>query len=296
MIIKQFNIDNEVLLNLINSKNLHRKYSAYEKRQMVLDYINGFSSLDIQYKYNIKPSTFLEMLHKFKIPVRTNKENSRKYERDSYFFDSIDCEEKAYWLGFMYADGYVTKRNQLGISLSIKDIFHLQKFLNSIKSNAPINTYLSSGYSQSEYGRVLIADDILVNGAISQGVFRNKSNVLKSPKISKELTPHFIRGYFDGDGCITYFCKRSCYRNYAIKILSTDDLLDYVKEAIHVNNIGTIHRYYKRKSSQIVSSIELTGNNQVEKFLKYIYNNATIYLDRKYEKYIDFLKYRNCPS
>ena len=44
-------------------------------------------------------------------------------------FETIDTEEKAYWLGFMYADGYIgASRYSVGINLSLKDIDHLKKF------------------------------------------------------------------------------------------------------------------------------------------------------------------------
>ena len=69
----------------------------------------------------------------------------RLYTLNENFFETIDTEDKAYWLGFIYADGYITKsktgQHNLGIKLSIKDLAHLQKFALDIKTNKPIGIY-----------------------------------------------------------------------------------------------------------------------------------------------------------
>ena len=71
-----------------------------------------------------------------------------KYTYNKDFFEVIDTEEKAYWLGFIFADGYVNQsknelggciNNELGIELSVKDIDHLKKFNKSLNGNVQVN-------------------------------------------------------------------------------------------------------------------------------------------------------------
>ena len=55
-----------------------------------------------------------------------------KYYRNSNIFEKIDTEEKAYWLGFLYADGYVDpERGEIILGLAEKDKEHINKFINS---------------------------------------------------------------------------------------------------------------------------------------------------------------------
>ena len=69
-----------------------------------------------------------------------------KYSYDSNFFEKIDSEAKAYWLGFLYADGYIhrnykngkIKSMSLELSLKSEDRAHLENFLRDIRSNVPI--------------------------------------------------------------------------------------------------------------------------------------------------------------
>lgn len=232
------------------------------------------------------------------IGCRTRSEAARKYSCNSDFFETIDTEEKAYWLGFMYADGYVSSagvynHGTVGISLNLCDYEHLEKFKKSMNATYPIKTYKSkNSYNSScEYCRLLIHNQKLYNDAIKQGIVEHKTNILTQPKITNEnLVKDFIRGYFDGDGCVSKNTKRN---TYAIKILGTEDILNYIKEFIHKNNIAQIKRYYKRKNSQTVSSLEFAGNNQTKRFLDIIYNKSTIYLDRKYKRYIELCNLLN---
>ena len=61
-----------------------------------------------------------------------------KYYRNSNIFEKIDTEEKAYWLGFLYADGYVDpERGEIILGLAEKYKEHINKFINFLETNAP---------------------------------------------------------------------------------------------------------------------------------------------------------------
>lgn len=89
---------------------------------------------------------------------------------DFGYFDSIDCDEKAYWLGFIYSDGYITGR-VLGIKLSVKDIAHLEKFKKAIKSEHKIGRYKAEvGYGcGNEYCSITINNQHLVDSLMRCG-------------------------------------------------------------------------------------------------------------------------------
>jgi len=97
---------------------------------------------DICNEYNISRYTLSEILKKHNIEFK-----QKKYVSDDTFFEEINTEEKAYWLGFLYADGYVRKRkgSELRLKLSTKDLSHLELFKNTIKSTNTIKNIEDKG-------------------------------------------------------------------------------------------------------------------------------------------------------
>lgn len=265
-----------------------------QKEEIYSLYKQGYSSVKIGEIFNKSASCIMGYIKRAGIKSRSNKENSRVYNLDHDFFESIDSEEKAYWLGFIYADGYVTGTNKVGITLSSEDENHLLKFKEAIKATYPVNTYeIKHGYKPGNYcSRILVTSEKMRSDLIKHGCFCNKTNIITAPNIDKRLSKHFIRGYLDGDGCITS-TKRSESKSaeYAVKILGTDSLLDYIKEYIFNETQIVIGKYYKRRPEHIVSSLELKGNIQVKKFLDSIYEESNIHLDRKYDKYLSLKSY-----
>jgi hypothetical protein len=270
------------------------KYSKEIKSKICEDYKKGLSSVKIAEKYNSNASTICRIIKQNEPNIiRSNKINSRKYYVDESYFEKIDNEHKAYWLGFLYADGYISYNNNqkiVGIALSEKDIDHVTAFKQDLNATYNIHTYQSSGYSDGRYCRLAITSDKMFDDLCRCGVVERKTNILVPPSkeiINDNLISHFIRGYFDGDGCITY--ANTEHTDFKITILSTAEMLNYIKAYIEENKIATINKLYKRHENDIVHNIDLAGNYQVRKFLDCIYCNATIYLQRKYDRYQELL-------
>jgi hypothetical protein len=217
--------------------------------------------------------------------TRSNKINSRKYDVNHDFFNKIDNEYKAYWLGFIYADGYVSKKTKtekkLGISLSTKDINHLETFKKHINSTYPINIYKSKSFGgvEIEYCRLLMSSDQLFDNLVAKGAFEKKTLILKFPDesiVSKELQNHFMRGYFDGDGS---FKKNNNF--YAFNLCGTKEFLLKCQEIL-----GKQTKLEKRhKDEKNNYSFSIGGRRQAKKAGDYLYNNSTVYLERKYTRY-----------
>lgn len=279
-----------------------RTFTEEQEKEIINLYNNKFSSVEISKKYNRSPSTICTVLRRNNVKMRNNKQNNRKYYINHDFFEEINTEEKAYWLGFIYADGYVTSKNHLGVVLSHKDKKYLFKLRKSLESNYPIHDYIpkKNSFNTGKYSRLLVTSDKIKLDLVKQGVVENKTNILKPPVIKEELHGHFIRGYFDGDGSLTATLRKrkttNDYMDYAVKILGTEEILDFIKEYIEKNGIAKINKYHKRKEDQVVSSLELTGNKQVEKFLDMIYKDSTIYLERKYKRYNKLKHNTNSPA
>lgn len=207
---------------------------------------------------------------------------SRKSHVNDHIFDSIDAEEKAYWLGFLYADGNIHHSSSswvIELTLQECDINHLIKFSQFLSINKePMYREKTKAY------RVAFSSCRVAKELINKGCVPKKSLILTFPQydiIPKELMSHFIRGYFDGDGCISVQQLVHSIRKH-VSLLGTKEFLEgLVKEA---GLTGTIVKKEKRTESNTYQ-IALT-KGEGNKLLDYMYKNASIYLQRKYDKYL----------
>jgi hypothetical protein len=204
----------------------------------------------------------------------------RKYSLNEHFFDKIDTEEKAYLLGFLYADGYNhTDVSAVKINLAAKDKNMVYKIRDSLESNHPISIIKrseDSRYMTQDVYRLVITNKNLSENLAKHGCVRAKTFKLTFPRwINKTLKRHFIRGYFDGDGSIC---------GYIVNMVSTEKFITEVRN-IFMEEIGLpfvkINDYYARKSNSNIMTLAYTGWNSTAKLYEYFYRDAHIYLNRK---------------
>lgn len=217
-----------------------------------------------------------------------------KYIYNKDFFEKIDTEEKAYWLGFLYADGCINRlyRNEkikamdLELGLCREDEEHLNKFLKSINSNIPIVQKKNQLKGKTYYSsKIVVCCTKMCRDLISNGCTPQKSLVLKFPDksiIEDSLIRHFIRGYFDGDGCI----YTNSNNKISINFTGTSDMLLGISDFLLQNNImkTTVKLYDCGKAKEMF----IYGIDNIKDILDYLYKDCTIYLERKYNKYIEF--------
>lgn len=222
--------------------------------------------------------------------IRSNKINSRKYALDETFFHEIDTERKAYWLGFIYADGYVSrgKTNQkcVGIALKSKERPHLEQFRRDIQATYPIGTYTTDSYGMDvEYVRILMTSTQMFDDLVSKGVLEHKSLILTFPNatvVPPALLHHFIRGYFDGDG--SFARSKKDKEIYTVKILGTKEFLNELSSKMGFPN-RTLRKRHK-KSHKNNWTLEIGGRKQVVAVGDYMYRDATMFMKRKWQRYL----------
>ena len=231
-------------------------------------------------EYKIDRRTLSSNLKKLGVDI-VNKQNTPKFNEN--VFDEINTEEKAYWLGFIFADGYISNndlciyKNVFEISLKLADVEQLNKFnvfMNHIKNNVKTDDYRC---------RWAVMNSHLWNQLNSYGCVPNKSLKLTFPDKSIfkdiELIRHFIRGYFDGDGCIT-FHKYKYVVSPAISVIGTKRFLETI---IEISNISAKFRHDSRHSDNTFS-LEYDKENGIN-FINWLYSDCSIFLNRKYELY-----------
>lgn len=261
---------------------------------IIKDYQNNFSTGQLANKFSCSTDAIRRLLKKNKIKILNLSELGRKdFPRNSNFFNQIDTIDKAYWLGFLYADGYIGLTNEIRINLKKDDEQHLVKFLVAIEAkNSKIHYSIKKDndkiYHQAYIG---IRDKQLVEDLINKGCFRQKSLILEFPteeQVPYNLLSHFIRGYFDGDGSIHFTMSGNAKTpNYRISFIGTKNFLIGVQKFFNKEKLSLQHNgnYF---------SFQINGNKQVELILNILYKNSEEknYLDRKKEIYNHFLLQR----
>lgn len=243
--------------------------------------------------YNVDSSVIKRQLLSKGIEITSNNRyKSRKVNQN--FFEVIDTEEKAYWLGFIYADGCVSKtsnQDRFEIKLKRTDLDHVEKLKKSLQSEHKICFGVTDNeFGKCEYCSLNIVNQKLVDDLVSKGVFYNKSNILEPPNSSQlplELVHHFIRGYFDGDGSVYEYSKT---HEGTVSFVGTQSLLSWILENIKscTDTKANLHKY----ADKDIYELKIGGSINFKNIYNFLYKDAITFLTRKKEKYETILNYR----
>lgn len=245
-------------------------------------YNKGNSIRTISDKLKINRHTISRELKQRGIDIKR-----KKYTSQEDIFEVIDTEEKAYWLGFLYADGYISKLNDnVQLIIQNRDYDHLCKFKEFCKSDHPIKYtehvrdtgYIVKANSISIYSKKMHSD------LINKGCYVCKTPMIKFPtekQVPHEMMRHFIRGYMDGDGTIGIDKT-----NIFVGFVGTTEFLDGLQKIFKTNN-----KLFKTGKNNIAFTYKVKGNIKALNILNYLYDDATIYLERKHEIYTKHKNY-----
>src|SRR5574343_431199 len=253
------------------------KYTHTAKRDIYIKAVKYYNSNKITItscaaKFNISRHNLSRWIRKNN--GITNPHNKQKL--NNKVFNLINTEEKAYWVGFLYADGCIYGKNCISLELSLKDKEHLIKFNNFLEKEKSIR-------EDSFRVRCVFKDCMVYQDLYNLGIKPNKSLILTFPtyyQIPKKLMNHFIRGYIDGDGCI--YISNS---NIHVSVLGTKEFLISLIEEINLP-IRNLYKNNKNNNSNCYF-FQYSGKNALS-LIDYLYKDATIYLERKYTKYLEF--------
>ena len=215
----------------------------------------------------------------------------RRYTFNEHIFDVIDTEEKAYWLGFLMADGYNHEsKTCVALRLQEEDKEILEKFKKFLGYNGPIYTFTrttDTNHLIRNYCELSLCSVIFSRILAEKGCIQGKTYTLKFPEfLPKHLYNHFIRGLFDGDGCISITPRKDRTPNsktYQFNIVGTEAIMERIKDIL-IEEVGITRTTTKHYSKAV--TIHWAGKGVVTKILNYLYKNATIYMQRKYNKYL----------
>ena len=273
----------KIVFSEVQKSNICRKYLIDKK-----------TILDIAREHCVSETPIKRIFKELNIEARKPNETSRKYLLNENYFDIIDSFDKAYFLGLLMADGYNNeKRGAVTLILKEDDRLILERFSSYLDTEKPVIRVKNKDGSYT--CRMEICSRNISEKLSKLGCGQAKTFKLKFPDyLNKDLVRHFIRGYFDGDGCISYCFPKRNNRfhnslNCVVTFTSTDVfcsfLVDYIKDVLNINSY-LFCRHPKHNNNN--RTLQISGNKKVEKIMEWMYVDTDLYLERKYNKFKEF--------
>jgi len=261
----------------------HRKITNIDIPSIVELYNSGHSAQYIQAKLGFGEWSVRRTLRKQGVGIRSRFHFSRKHVLDETVFNQIDTEEKAYWLGFLYADGcvYASKKGRMfHLTISDKDLEHIAKFKSIFHTTIPLHHFVKKKHTGLFVWSKRIYEDLIKLGCHSQ-----KSMTLAWPtesQVPKEMMRHFLRGFFDGDGSVTFNKKNSRCEARIISCLGFCESYEkYLCEVLGVRKCYHGKMLYSKVGNHPYTTRGIGSQDALRKFYDHLYTDAKIFLDRK---------------
>ena len=257
------------------------RFSMDDMDKIITMYNNGLSTKEIGKLYNTTDETIRCWLDKSGIDRRHS-----LYTLNEHYFDKIDNQDKAYILGLLYADGYYNqKTNTVSITLQEDDKHILEEINNLINSDRHLRFVNNNQYKETWKNcyQLVMTGKHISSMLCNYGVLPKKSLILEYPYwLDKSLQRHFVRGYFDGDGHIA----KAKYK-YNMSIIGTDNFCDGVKKLIEEELQLCPRLYVSQSLDKPTRTLMLTRKNDCKMFFDWIYQDANLFLRRKYNVYLE---------
>ncbi len=210
----------------------------------------------------------------------------RRHQIDEHYFDEINTPTKAYLFGLLMADGSNIEGSCVSLDLTDRELVVLFRDELCRARTLKLLERVRPGHKKIFACRIKCAS--LSRTLARHGMVQSKTHKLKYPSaVSDELACHFVRGYFDGDGCITGApaSKTSAYLRWSFRLVGTRPFLTSVQEIL----AAQVKVRSSVRPTRSVFCLAVSGNQQVVKVRDWIYGSGGPSLQRKREKFSQVL-------
>lgn len=259
-----------------------RALTPEQETEVVSAYNADASTGELAEEYEVDPETIRRTLIRRNVPRR----GLRTYEVDVSFFQDLQREEVAYWLGFIAADGHIGKERLLWLEISAKDKAHLHTFLEALDSDYPV-------HERERGGRVMaylnLTCKALVQPLLDLGYGPGKNQRLELPPIRRPALRHFLRGYADGDGWTT-LSEATGTLQLTWGIIGNPVFLQQVRPLLaQACGLSWVDMYLPSEDVEDLYLLQYTGNGNARKLYSYLYDDASVWLERKRKPFEEVL-------
>nr|QBK91736.1 MAG: hypothetical protein LCPAC304_00620 [Pithovirus LCPAC304] len=244
------------------------------------------SGIDLGKKYHVSKKRIYSLLRAQGVTV-ARKKRYRKHSLIETYFDEIDTQNKAYFLGFLFADGCnFTNSGSISMELSIHDIDILRAFKEEWGYSGDVTITNREG---KQYGLLRVHSKYMSQRLSDLGMVKAKSHVLKYPTyLNPFYQKHFIRGYFDGNGTINY-CKTQNFYTFSI-ICGTPAFIDSMK--VEFEKLLCTKFTFGVARDGKCKKLNAYRKSFIHLIMKFLYEEAELYLSRKYNKFLEFERWK----
>jgi intein-encoded DNA endonuclease-like protein len=267
----------------------------YNENKIIQLYLEGKSTTTIGKELKYGEKSVKKILIKNKVALR-NKTGLKKCNEN--YFENLDTPNKAYFLGFIYADGCILdhkhRQEQLVINLQSQDKYILDAFSKELEFEGSLHFYEGSKIAKTPYKdrfikrgdlyRLTISSDKLCKDLRNWGVTPRKSLTCKFPhNIPNELIPHFIRGIFDGDGYISKRNNEDRFNpSFVLGVTGTENICLAINEIFAKELKISSNRKLSSKENGHVYRVFYSNVTEIKKIYPFLYPEGVgLFLIRK---------------
>lgn len=257
-------------------------YSKDEVTNMYDMYLNGANVEEISDIYGCNRLSIYNLFHRYGFNLVDDRH--RVYSVDDTYFDNVDTSNKAYILGFLWADGHNnTRKGIVEMRLQERDKHILDDISDEMHNERPLYYIREKGSNQQDTYKICITSRQISDALLSYGMPSNKTYILEWPKhLRDDLIPHFLRGFTDGDGSIG---------SSFVEWVGTKMMMEKIQEILfaHLGISCTICN----TRTDIIKTIKIGRKKYIQAILEWIYKDADLKLNRKFMKYQEIVNKTN---
>ncbi len=242
------------------------KWTEEQIQNMIASYKQGESMASIARRYETSHQVIGPVLKKHGVILKEHSENMRRHTCNHAYFRTIDSEEKAYWLGFFTADGYITTGDRVAVHLALMDREHLYKFKRVLEATQEVS-------EDSKRCSLVICSPEIASDLALHGILPNKTFTTKPAQVAPELARHYWRGVVDGDG--------SFARDGSELKLCGDYEVVMAFQMFVLSHCPEVRANIRKTENIYTFTIKKQATHDM---LQALYEDASIYLERKYKQ------------
>lgn len=262
------------------------KEKFVERNKKIVDLSETLSQKEIGKMFGITQGAVHLILKRHGIKRKKSRLNMSKLSLNVDYFKEIDTASKAYWLGYITADGSISK-NGNKLAINCKDLDLLERFRSDIGSSHKISEIHAfdkrTNKIYNEYS-LQIGNEIFVSHIINHGITQKKTDICVFPSIDESLYSFFIAGLFDGDGSVSKSKKI-----LRCNLISTKEILTFIDDYLF-EKYGVVPCKMQRVTKNKPNVYKQYWYKHGITLLKFIYQgDKNLYLKRKYSIYENYI-------
>lgn len=259
------------------SPEIHKEIADKYKNEKVTETI-------LSKEYDVSETTISNILKKFRVPTEKRR---GFYHVNTNYLKEIDTPNKAYFLGLFHADGTNSEINGcIRISLQEEDKKVLEKLRVDMEYEGNLRYIKREGNRKNQFSLSIVSKELSID-LNKLGYPSNKTFKVTYPEyLCPNLIKHFIRGIFDGDGCI--FISKNNKMNFNIvgTYHTLKGISNYFLQYLNINCFIT------ESSTKDIFTLSVHKKYDIFKLYEHLYENAKIYITRKYLKFYEAFEIR----